>query len=175
MEVSKELRSVRGLQWIEQMRETSALLGAAVRIMHPSLYMSGLKAIRAIQNGQIPVDKSEGLANILQFWASPFTGLSLMNNRQTPFHRDSLGCYEWMDLLATVGPYTEGILQMPGLGLEFEYDSGTVVGVSGRAVRHGAQSNGERLCFAYYMRENVTRAHGLETDFANIVDVGRGT
>ena len=175
MEVSKELHTIRGLQWIEQMRETLALLGATVRIMHPSLYMSGLKAIRAIQNRQIAVEKSEGLANILQFWASPFTGLSLMNNRQTLFHRDSLGCYEWMDLLATIGLYTKGILQMLGLGLEFEYDSGMVVGVSGRAVRHRAQSNGERLCFAYYMRENVTRAHGLETYFANIVDVGRGT
>lgn len=173
MEVSKELRTPRGLYWIKQMQETSALLGAAVRIMHPSLYVSGIKAIRGIHSGEIPVDKSEGLAEVLRFWSSPFTGLSLMNNRQTPLHRDSLGCNEWMDLLATVGPYTEGLLEMPGLGLEFEYRSGTVVGVSGRAVRHGAQANGERLCYAYYMRENVMKAHGLQAEFANIADIGR--
>jgi len=174
MEVSKHLRSPQGLHWIAQMRDTSAILGAAVRIMHPSLYFSGLQATRAIHDRRISVEKSDGLEDILKYWASPFTGLSLMNNRQTPLHRDSLGCYEWMDLLATVGPYTKGILELPGLGLEFEYGPGTVVGVSGRAIRHGARSNGERLCFAYYMRENVTKAHGLRAEFANIADIGRG-
>ena len=94
------------------------------------------------------ISKAENLDCILENWMSPFTGLSLMNNWQTPVHCDNGGCYCGMDLLATVGPYQRGRMNLPGLGLKLEYNSGTLVGVTGRILQHGAAASGERVCFA---------------------------
>lgn len=128
-------------------------------IMNPSLFSLGIEGIKALQG--VPVDKRENLDDILKCWGAPFTGVSLMSNRQTPDHRDTLGCNRGMDLLTTVGPYEDGTLTLTGLGVQFQYDSGTVVGISGREVIHRADANGERLCVAYYMRDNVVKALGL--------------
>ena len=107
------------------------------------------------------VAKNEGLEMIMEIWSAPFTGLSVMNNRQTPTHRDNGGGHKWIDVLASVGPYVAGRLDLPGLGYQLMYESGTVVGLTGRVVLHSAHANGQRACFAYYFRENVMDALGI--------------
>jgi len=91
----------------------------------------------------------------------PFTGLSVMNNRQTPTHHNNGGGHRWMDVLASVGPYLAGWLHLPGLGYQMMYKSGTVVGLTGRVVLHGAHANGQHACFAFYFCENVMKALGI--------------
>lgn len=153
------------------MQESSALVGAAMSVIHPELFDMGVEAIRRL-NATGVVQKADTLPNILQHWSAPFSGLSLMNNRMTPAHRDNGGGYHWMDLLITVGRYRRGLLELPGLGIRVLYNAGTAVAVSGRVVRHAASAEGERLCIAYYMRENVVNKLGLgDPNWAHVGDI----
>lgn len=145
------------------MEETSAVLGGILSIIHPGLFEAGMQCMEILQENPDFVAKNERLAEIMEIWSSPFTGLSVMNNRQTPLHRDNGGGHKWLDMLASVGPYIAGRLHLPGLGYELRYESGTVVGVTGRMVLHGAHANGQRACFAYYFRENVVKALGVSS------------
>lgn len=155
------------------MRESSALVGAAMAIIQPELFKMGIEGIRALNSIGV-VSKAETLPMILQNWSAPFTGLSLMNNRRTPAHRDNGGGYRWMDLLITVGKYKRGLLDLPGLGIKVLYSAGTAVAVTGRIVRHAASAEGERLCVAYYMRENVVQKLCLgDPNWAHIGDITR--
>ncbi len=68
---------------------------------------------------------------------------------------------EWYDLLTTVSLYNMAICNIPGVGMQFEYLSGMVIGLGGRILRHGVSAaDGERICLAYYMREAVLRRLG---------------
>lgn len=95
-----------------------------------------------------------------------------MSNRDSPLHRDTGAAYTCMDLLVSVGQYTNGEFQVPGLGLNLWYRPGTVIGLLGRIVRHGAKANGGRLCFAQYLRETVLDAMDINyPDWVNIQDL----
>lgn len=172
MEVSAELRKQPGLTWISQMKESSALLGAVIGVIHPQMYMAGKEAINRLWDGTVTVDKSETLEEILRSWSTPFNALSVINNRETPLHRDNGGCHAWFDLLATVGEYKGARMNLPGLGLRLGYEPGTVVAFSGRLLQHGvSRVTGERACIAYYMREMVMEA--MEMPKAEWVQVGQ--
>ena len=170
--MSAELRKQPGLTWISLVKETSALLGGVVGIIHPQMYRVGKEAMNQLQDGAVTVGKSETLKQILQSWSTPFNALSVINNQTTPLHRDNGGCYAWFDLLATVGDYERARMNLPGLGLRLGYDPGTVVAFSGRLLQHGvAEVSGERACIAYYMREVVMEAMGMPV--AEWVNVGQ--
>ncbi|KAF8260223.1 hypothetical protein EI94DRAFT_1611692, partial [Lactarius quietus] len=47
-------------------------------------------------------------------------------------------------------------LELPGLGISLEYGPGTVIGILGATLEHEvSQFEGERVCYAYFMRDNV--------------------
>jgi len=103
----------------------------------------------------------EDLQEALELWTSIFNGVQIISNRETPIHRDFQSRPEWYDLLVTVGPYKDTVFELPGIGIRFAYNSGTVIGLSGKVLRHGVtETEGERICLAYYMRENVQRRLG---------------
>jgi len=158
LEVSAELKKVPLLQWTAEVEETAALLGAALSIINPEVYRAGISCIRKFAENPAKINKNETLGEVLRIWASPYTACSLINNRDTPHHRDNGAGYSAMDLLVTVGDYHNGTLDLPGLGYRFLYSSGTVVGIAGRVVRHGVQAKGDRLCWANYLRESVLEA-----------------
>ncbi|CAA7266454.1 unnamed protein product [Cyclocybe aegerita] len=168
LEVSATLRTVEGLQWLCEAQEANLLIGGILGVIHPALYETGRRAVQAL-HGDVPVDKG---ANILELWALPFTSVSIMNNRQTPVHHDSGGGFKCMDLLATVGPYTNGEMDIPTVGIRVRYSAGTMVGITRRALLHAAKVTGERACFAYYMRHNVLKHLNLEEPgWAKVSDI----
>jgi hypothetical protein len=141
------------------MAESLAILSGVIRVIHPELYQMGLTSIAAL--GQMA-----NLQDIISIWTSIFNGILVISNRETPIHRDNLSHPEWYNLLATIGPYRSAIFELPGVGIRFRYNSGTVIGLSGRLLRHVvSESDGERVCIAYYMRDNVQRR--LEAKFAS--------
>ncbi|KDQ50179.1 hypothetical protein JAAARDRAFT_114171, partial [Jaapia argillacea MUCL 33604] len=74
----------------------------------------------------------------------------------TPIHRDPKCRLGWFDLLATVGLYGYAEMELRGLGLWFRYTPGTAVALSRYIVKHGvSESDGERVCYAYFMRDRV--------------------
>lgn len=135
--------------------EHSALLGGILSLIHPEQYKAGLEAMGKLASHPEMVDRPDRIQEILEIWTAPFHGLSIISNRRTPVHRDTKGCREWMDMLVTLGDYEGGILDLPGLGIQSVYGSGTVAAVAGRVISHAADANGERACIAYYMREKV--------------------
>lgn len=137
------------------MAETSALLGGLMAIINPPVYEAGMKCVERISETASQIAKNEDLEDILQSWATPFTAMSLISNRNTPLHRDNGAGYTCMDLLVSVGDYKNGWFHAPGLGFNFYYYSGTVIGINGRVVRHGGEAEGQRFCWAQYLRENV--------------------
>ena len=156
MSASLKLRNANkgGRDWLRAIQETSLLLSSIVRIIHPNLFWMGLEAMKKMQD-------LEDLQEALELWTSIFNGVQVISNRETPIHRDFQSRPEWYDLLVTVGPYKDTVFELPGIGIRFAYNSSTVIGLSGKVLRHGVtETEGERICLAYYMRENVQRRLG---------------
>ena len=172
LEVSAELRKNPAYVWTAYVEETAALLGAALAIMNPNIYDAGIQCIRTFSENPHKINKNDRLGQILQIWASPYTACSLINNRNTPLHRDNGANYQAMDLLTTVGDYKNGWLELPGLGYRLRYNSGTVVTIAGRVVRHGATADGERLCWAQYLRQSVLESLEIpEPSWVSVMDI----
>jgi hypothetical protein len=135
-------------------------MGALLQIIHLELYNAGILALTNLANNPSLVKEGEAVFAILKLWAIPFTGYSMISNRSTPVHRDNSSRPEAYDLLATLGSYHSGKMKLPGLGLILDYNPGTVVALSGRIVLHEVpEVVGNRVCLAYYMRDNVHERH----------------
>ena len=140
------------------------ILSSITRVIHPELFEMGLDSMSKMSN-------QETLKDVLDLWWSVFNGVQVISNRETPVYHDhsSLSC--WYDLLTTMGPYKTAHLELPGVGLRFSYGSGTVIGLCGRVLRHGVSlADEERICVAYYMRENVQRRLGSKLASWNFWD-----
>jgi hypothetical protein len=144
------------------MSDAFTLLGGLTSILNPHVFKVGVDIIRAIHTTPDLVQKRETLQEILAIWSTPFTALSLMNNRKTPVHRDNGSGFTANDMLTTIGSYMNGILDLPSLGCRFRYNSGTVVFFSGRLLTHAASADGERLCIAQYLRESVLQTFDIK-------------
>lgn len=155
LEVSHSLMKPRVTAWLKKSDHLSLLVGGILAVIQPDLYDIGQAALRMIGREPRLVYKGEHFPDILPHWKSPFNVMSIISNRQTPLHRDNGGRYSWMDILVTLGEYSGGIFKLPGTGMSFNYDPGTVIGLAGRVLQHGATSPGNRVCLAYYMRQNV--------------------
>lgn len=129
-------------------------MSAMLRITHPSLYAMARESMSAMR-------KLDHLHDIAMLWTSVFNGCQVISNRETPIHRDNNSHVCWYDLLCSVGPYSGVDLELPGAGLRFEYNTGTAMFLCGRLLRHGVSAaDGDRVCLAYYMRENVQKRLG---------------
>lgn len=167
LEVSASLRTeprrTGSRMWLSEMRDANVLLSALLMITHPNLYRIGRRSFL-----QMAVTTSESedpieMQKVLAIWGSVFSALSVVSNRETPLHRDPSSAVQWCDILATVGDYTGATLELPGIGIGFDYRPGTVMAFSGRLLQHGVSKvKGDRLCLAYYMRDGVHERLGLE-------------
>jgi hypothetical protein len=159
--VAAVLRKGPAKDWIRVVQESTALIGGAISIMHTTTYQAGIQSILAIRDHPERIAKSENLDSLLKDWTSPLTTASLINNRDSPEHRDTRATYCSMDVLASTGKYENGKFTVPGLGLTFWYRPGTVIGLLGRIVRHGATAEGERMVYTQYLRETVLETLGV--------------
>jgi len=172
LEVSAELRHGPAKDWIQQVAETSSLLGGLTAIINPGVYRAGMECVKKIQSNPELIAKGEDLLQILRYWTSPYTTVSLISNRNSPLHRDNGGGYASMDLLISVGEYKDGWFQVPGLGYNVFYNSGTAIAIAGRVVVHGARAEGERLVWAQYLKENILGELDVhEPDWIQIADL----
>lgn len=130
--------------------------------MHPDQYIEGLRNMSALQDMALSGDLP-GIWDILQHWASVFTVLSIISNRETPYHRDPLSRGQWFNVLTSTGTYSTLRMSLSSLGMEVEYAPGVMLGISGKMVRHGVpRADGDRICLSWYMRESVHKFTGIE-------------
>jgi hypothetical protein len=145
-----------GLKWLEVAAESLALMTATLAITHPMLYHCGRETISRLR------DETD-LGAVLCRWPTVFNGIAVISNRETPGHRDNNSRAEWYDILMTIGPYEDAVLELSGVGLRFRYNSGTMMQFGGRLLRHGvSRTEGERVCLAFYMRDNVHERMGVQ-------------
>ena len=132
-------------------------LNLALSLTHPDLYECGLLMLQRLR-------QLETTKEIAQAWQSVYTGISIINNRTTPSHRDSKGRAEWFDTLMSYSdPCAEPRLLINDIGLDLEYGSGTVVSFCGSVLKHEVQywGDGDRVCYAHFMRECVRKRLGI--------------
>src|SRR5258708_19218654 len=118
MEVSAEMRNPVRREWVSAVNETNELLGAVVSIMHPATFLTGVQCIKGIQKSH-DIAKRENLNELLEVWTSPFIAGSIINNRNTPLHRDNGASYSAMDTLTSVGPFQYGRFIVPTLRYKY--------------------------------------------------------
>lgn len=137
----------------------NTLLAAIYSIIQPDMFESGFEGFEKLaEQGQL----NESIIKALDSWATPFTGLSVIMNRETITHRDVKAYRESFDLLLTIGRYTGGRLHLPGLGFSLIYDPGTVVALAGNVLQHGVcPVTGDRACLAHFWHHKVGERLGV--------------
>ena len=155
-------RSLRGwphgptVQYLREAQESLALIGAVLGVIHPRLAMQGLSILRGIQSGAIRNVATDSLGPVRRLWPCPFTAFSIISNRETDLHRDGKGFTPYYDIITTLGHYSDGRFEVPGIGLRFQYNPGTIVGICGKALAHGvAEVDGIRYCLVQYFHRSV--------------------
>ena len=134
----------------------AAITGGILSIIHPQQYFIGRSALLELAQRPDCVCYMSDVKNILTVWASPYTGLSVVVNRETPVHHDVQGRHPWMDMMVTYGPYHGARMELRSLGVQLSYKSGTIVALCGKVVPHAVSDcTGEWACIAYYMRDTV--------------------
>ena len=159
MHVATELwRSDRAvLKWMESMKASMVLFGAIMSIVQPKVYDTGRMALEKLFNEPESVTRPLELLAALEAWYTPFSAMTVVGNRETPLHRDTGSRVDWADMLIALGTYHDGRLELPGLGMVYRYNPGTIIAFSGKAFEHGSTCSGNRACIALYMRDNVIR------------------
>lgn len=148
------------LDWLDLMSESNSVLSAILAVIHPELHHAGQETFNRLRQHD-----SIQPRDVLQRWTSAFSGVSVISNRCTPPHRDRKSRMQWYDMLVTLGRYRNCNLDLPGVGISLEYGPGTVVGLAGMALEHEVHDfEGDRVCYAYFMRDRVHEWAGVPAD-----------
>lgn len=132
------------------MSETSAIVTGMLRIMHPDEYRAGCDAMAQL------LAKQADLRAIINRWGTPFSAVTILSNRSTPAHRDVRSLMEYLDILTSVGTFTEALMELDGIGIQLRITPGTVVGLCGWVLRHAVKPcGGDRIFYGWYMRSAV--------------------
>ena len=153
-----------GVRYLREDRDSLCILGAVLSLIHPIAAKRGLAIMDGIAKGTIKNEATNSLDEARLVWSSPFTAISIISNRDTELHRDGKGFAPFYDLITTVGYYTGGRFEVPGIGLRFQYDSGTIMGLCGKVLGHSvAEVDGDRFCVVQYFHQKVLE--GIHSDF----------
>ncbi|KAF5319118.1 hypothetical protein D9611_014077 [Ephemerocybe angulata] len=145
-------------EFIRSLQEYNALVGGMLAVIHPDLYRVALGTWKAIHNSSEGCTRPERVRELLEIWASPFTAVSLIVNRETPLHKDRLGGQYYLDAVSTFGNYVNGRFEIPALGMRFRYNPGCVIFLNSYTFAHGASRvEGERYCIASFFRPNMIK------------------
>lgn len=145
------------LEWLDAISQSNSILSAILAVMHPELHDAGRETMNRLRQ-----DTDIQPQDVLHRWTSAFNGVSVIFNRITPPHRDGNTRKQWYDLLVSIGNYRNCNLELPGAGPKVEYGPGTVVGLLGSTLEHAVPHfEGERVCYAYFMRDSVHQWAGV--------------
>jgi len=144
-------------EWLRCSKRSIKILNDILKLVHPDLYDSGKKALARLGDDELTSAASKK-------WKSVFTGISIIANRRTQLHVDHFGSHKWFDMIVNLGTCTNAWFEFPELGLRLKYNPGAVVLFSGNLFTHGVNEwgDGDRLCYAMFMRQEVLSRFGLE-------------
>ena len=137
-----------------EMKDQVAILTGALAIMHPDMYVTSREAMVQLSNWAKEQGK-ESMLNAITMWPTIYNVASVMVNRASPLHLDRNGQPQWLDLLVSVGDYSDLDFVIPTIGLRVRYNPGTILGLSGQLLEHGVgKVEGDRGIISLYMRDN---------------------
>ena len=184
---SRVLREPTGRWFLKEANDSLALLGSVLWLLHPKCARVGCEVMEKIRNRTLIEESLVELGESAEWWPTPFTTLALIANKESAPHRDNNGIDQFYDILTTIGNYNDGRLRVPGIGIHFMYNPGTVVAICGKALQHAvAPVNGDRVCLAQYFQSlamaNHARNPGLhdqgyrdwmtQEDFEEVMNLG---
>ena len=166
-EVSRALKTPNShvMEWLMGNQRFLFIITSVLAVVHRQQYEAGFAMLARIRAHPELLREPEEVWKVLSTWCCPFTGVSVISNRQTPSHRDAQTNPYWYDILSTMGTYTNLRFHLKSLGLSFSYRPGTVVALCGKILSHEADAieYGDRACFAWFMREDVRNYLGVST------------
>lgn len=107
-----------------------------------------------LKNGERLKEQYENV----KLWPSFFSGLEVIANRKTPFHRDVHSAPAMYDFLVSAGNHNGTWFSLPDIKTKLLYNPGTVTAICGKVLRHAVlkwQAGKDRLCIAHFMRDQV--------------------
>jgi hypothetical protein len=145
------------LAWNKASATTKADINTIFSLISPQLHWDAKRSIRYLKEAY---PDHPGV----QLWPSTFSGINVIINKKTPSHRDKSGRPEWYDWLFATGTYRSAMFDLLDLGARLSYNPGTVVAAIGRVLQHEVKEweDGERICKAHYMRNNVLNRQGIQ-------------
>ncbi|KIK72740.1 hypothetical protein PAXRUDRAFT_180002, partial [Paxillus rubicundulus Ve08.2h10] len=140
-------------EWLRDSETSFKLVDALLAAIHPELY----RRSSAVRKQLLADEEIADLHELIKAWPMVFTTISVVHNRETPFHCDSKSVPQWYDLFLSIGSYTDTILELLALGIHARYMPGTAALFSGLLLRHGvsAVDQGDRIGYVFYMRPSV--------------------
>lgn len=138
-----------GIQFLDDMSETNALMSAILSIVHPHQFRFGMAMHKALSD-------RKPFQDVMKHWPSCFTAMQVINNRTVPLHRDSGGPYTALDLITVIGDYTRGMVHVENCPLDFLQSPGSVLAFSPRLMLHEVREyTGNRISFAWFVKDNL--------------------
>lgn len=159
LHVSSDLRTPEAAEFLRHTTQIELLMNAALAACGRELHDIGRKAVQLLQQGMSLHKWHEHVS----LWPSAFSGIQVIVNRVTPSHRDSGAAASMYDLLVSAGTHQSATLRLGDVSANLSYKPGTVVLVCGRVLRHEVANwrQGERICMAHFMRDNVHQRLGF--------------
>jgi hypothetical protein len=150
-------------KWLEDTVELFALMGALLGIIHPELYAAGHQVYHNVIDNPAILQDGDTVLAVLRYWTLPFSGYGIISNCVMLLHRDNYSQGACYDFLTTVGDYSGLKLMLGNQGVELSYESGMMVALLGKLIRHGVtEADGNRICIAQFMRDNMVARAGIE-------------
>jgi hypothetical protein len=165
MAPSKSLELKKAGSWLNVMKETGMDVDTIFGLVHPQLFQVGTQAVEELKK------RFSHEPNVKK-WPCQTTGIGVIVNRKTPFHRDKGGNPSMYDILVAAGTYKSCLMELPDIDGFLEYNPGTVIALCGKVLRHGVRNweGGERICYPFYCRDNVHHRLDLQrTDWPYLV------
>ncbi|KIK90376.1 hypothetical protein PAXRUDRAFT_152003, partial [Paxillus rubicundulus Ve08.2h10] len=140
-------------EWLHNSKTSFKLVDTLLAAVHPELYRHS----SAVRKQLLADEEIVDLHKLIKAWPTVFTAISVVHNRETPFHPDSKSAPQWYDLFLSIGSYTDAILELPVLGIHARYMPGTATLFSGLLLRHGVSTvdQGDHIGYGFYMQPSV--------------------
>jgi hypothetical protein len=148
--------SLSATSWLKANTRFQSIMGSILAVTHPGQYKAGIEMLKILKDNSGLPRESKEITKVVDSWCTPFSGVSVICNRETPLHKYIYGRHDWYHILATMGTHPPANFGLPGLQITFSYSPRTVVALCGQ-ISHtaGSSDHGDRACFAWYMREDV--------------------
>ena len=167
MEPSAALKKDNGPseRFLREIIEFQGVIGGIMSVIHPEQHFEGRGAFLSHLHSKAKGTADEAcFERLMKVWGTGFMGLSVISEWETPLHCDGQNA-DWMyDVLVNIATNVDPDIraELPGIGIQFRYNSSTVLSILGKAVQHGvSKTNIDRYCLAFFMRQRVSECLGF--------------